>query len=104
MRDKANNVAQIETNLKAADTVAAQPNPVLEPDAVNPLESSLPPADPVPTPKPVEIVAKKPVMEEKTPAEHQLINCTHAELAYQLDQVGPSGVGKVEVWMTADQG
>src|SRR5206468_6036978 len=29
---------------------------------------------------------------------------THASVEYRIDQVGPSGVGKVEVYMTADQG
>jgi hypothetical protein len=35
---------------------------------------------------------------------HQLINSTHATLAYQIDQPGPNGVGRVEVWMTRDKG
>lgn len=105
-RDKANNVAQIESNLKAADAVVVQTaiKPLPEPDKSGPIEGTLPPDEPAPTSKPVEVVSKKPVVDEKTPADHQLINSTHAELAYQLDQVGPSGVGKVEVWMTADQG
>jgi hypothetical protein len=34
----------------------------------------------------------------------QLINGTHAVLDYQIEKIGPSGVGKVEIWMTADQG
>ena len=34
----------------------------------------------------------------------QIINTTRASLAYQIDQVGPSGIGKVEVWVTVDQG
>jgi len=37
-------------------------------------------------------------------ANRQMINCTHAILAYQIDQQGPSGVGRVEVWMTRDKG
>ncbi|HYV38999.1 MAG TPA: hypothetical protein VE988_25160 [Gemmataceae bacterium] len=36
--------------------------------------------------------------------QRQLINTTRASLDYRIDQVGPSGVGKVEVWMTGDQG
>jgi hypothetical protein len=28
----------------------------------------------------------------------------HATLAYQIDQPGPEGVGRVEVWMTRDKG
>jgi len=35
---------------------------------------------------------------------HQVINSTHATLAYQIDQPGPSGVGRVEVWLTQDKG
>jgi hypothetical protein len=35
---------------------------------------------------------------------HQMINSTHATLAYQIDQAGASGVGRVEVWMTRDRG
>jgi hypothetical protein len=34
----------------------------------------------------------------------QLINTTRASLDYRIDQVGPSGVGKVEVWLTSDNG
>jgi hypothetical protein len=34
----------------------------------------------------------------------RLLNGTHATLEYKLDQVGPSGVSKVEVWITSDQG
>jgi hypothetical protein len=34
----------------------------------------------------------------------QLVNNTHVFLEYQIEQVGPSGVGKVEVWLTRDQG
>ena len=34
----------------------------------------------------------------------QIINTTRASLDYRIDQVGPSGVGKVDVYMTADQG
>jgi hypothetical protein len=36
--------------------------------------------------------------------QRQFINTTRASLDYRIDQVGPSGVGKVEVWVTADQG
>jgi hypothetical protein len=34
----------------------------------------------------------------------QLLNSTHASLDYRIDKVGPSGIGKVEVWMTSDSG
>jgi hypothetical protein len=35
---------------------------------------------------------------------HQMVSCPHVVLAYQIDQQGPGGVGKVEVWMTRDKG
>jgi hypothetical protein len=35
---------------------------------------------------------------------HQLINNTRASVEYRIDQVGPSGVGKVEIYMTTDKG
>jgi hypothetical protein len=34
----------------------------------------------------------------------QIVNNTHVFLEYQIEQQGPSGVGKVEVWLTRDQG
>jgi hypothetical protein len=36
--------------------------------------------------------------------QRQFINTARASLDYRIDQVGPSGVGKVEVWITSDQG
>jgi hypothetical protein len=37
-------------------------------------------------------------------ASRQLINTTRASIDYRIDQVGPSGVSKVEIWLTADEG
>jgi len=37
-------------------------------------------------------------------AGRQLINSTHVTLEYQIEQQGPTGVSKVEVWMTRDEG
>ncbi|MBV9123006.1 MAG: hypothetical protein JO112_06600, partial [Planctomycetes bacterium] len=34
----------------------------------------------------------------------QLINSAHASLDYKLEDEGPSGIGKVEVWITRDEG
>jgi hypothetical protein len=33
-----------------------------------------------------------------------LLNSTHTTLRYQVDEQGPSGISKVEVWMTRDEG
>jgi hypothetical protein len=37
-------------------------------------------------------------------ANRQLINSMHVVLDYRIDQVGPSGVSKIDVWMTPDEG
>jgi hypothetical protein len=105
-RDKANNAAAVESNLKTADTAATQSpaNPAPDPDKLNTLDNTLPSADPDPIPAHVESRSNKPAPADTTSTNRQLLNSTHAELAYQLDQVGPSGVGKVEVWMTGDEG
>lgn len=39
-----------------------------------------------------------------TSGPRQLLNTTKASVEYRIDQVGPSGVGKIEVYMTADNG
>jgi hypothetical protein len=37
-------------------------------------------------------------------AQKQYLNSRHVVMDYRIDQVGPSGVSKVEVWMTRDEG
>src|SRR5262249_38731269 len=34
----------------------------------------------------------------------QIVNNTHVVLEYQIEQMGASGIGKVEIWLTLDQG
>lgn len=46
---------------------------------------------------------EKTKVETVKPGAH-LINTTRASLSYQIVQLGPSGVGKVEVWITKDMG
>jgi hypothetical protein len=41
---------------------------------------------------------------EGTPAHHLLVNSTRVFLEYRVEQAGPSGVGRVEVWCTHDSG
>src|SRR5262249_5103182 len=73
------------------------------------------PAEPRPLPASVDVRPTSAVVEvraDKAPsspapapgAVRQFINSTHATLKYQIDQLGPSGIGKVEVWMTRDEG
>jgi hypothetical protein len=77
--DRANNMVTKEWNWKAASPAAANPDAALW----------------------TETKSEKPM---DHPAGHAILNCTHVVLDYQIDQVGPSGVGKVEVWMTCDDG
>jgi hypothetical protein len=46
----------------------------------------------------------EPTAKPTAPANRQLLNSTHASVEYRIDQVGPSGVGKVEVYVTTDMG
>ncbi|HMF14865.1 MAG TPA: hypothetical protein VKE94_21265, partial [Gemmataceae bacterium] len=39
-----------------------------------------------------------------SPVPREFVNSTRVALAYRVDQIGPSGVGKVEVWLTGDGG
>ncbi len=57
----------------------------------------------------VETGAQKPAPVADPTGQHngalqRLLNTTHASVDYKIDQVGPSGVGKVEIWMTGDAG
>jgi hypothetical protein len=79
------------------------PMPVSPPSAIQPVAAH----EPVPTnPQPVVVNAHDQggPSREQGLANRQLVNSTHAVLDYRIDQVGPSGVSKVEVWMTADEG
>ena len=46
------------------------------------------------------VAAKQP----EATAKRHLVNNTHVFLDYQIEQTGPSGVGRVEIWHTRDMG
>jgi hypothetical protein len=56
------------------------------------------PLNPPAHPEPVQPVSAT------RPAGSMLLNTTRASVNYRIDHVGPSGVGKVEVWVTSDKG
>ena len=73
------------------------------------LPSTPPAAEPLPSPTPPSVPQSAPVapLSEAGPkgaANRQLLNTTRANVDYRVDQVGPSGIGKVEVFLTHDQG
>jgi hypothetical protein len=84
--DLARNVATKEMNFKDDAAAAATK------------DESVPPK--------IESKSDKPVMPDKgaTATGRQILNSNHVVLDYQIEQVGPSGVGRVEIWMTSDQG
>jgi hypothetical protein len=72
------------------------------PPPLNPPPANVQPIQPEQQPKPP---ANPPELPSKTlAAPYQLINTTQAAIEYRIDHVGPSGVGKVEIYMTPDNG
>jgi hypothetical protein len=94
-----------------AQSIAPQ-TPVLPPNATMPANNVLPP---VPGVAPSNIAPSNVMPGNVVPTNlvvpaapntspKQILNSTHATIDYRIDQVGPSGVGKVEVYLTGDGG
>jgi hypothetical protein len=90
-------------------TVKSAPDVTPVPHAGTPAGPALPPAD-GPAARPssaggVERTAYStgPTQGASSPS-RQLLNTTRASLDYRLDQIGPSGVSRVEIWITNDEG
>jgi hypothetical protein len=80
-------------------TVPQQVITTIAPPAAPTMQTSLSPAPTHPRPESDNVPRTTAL-----PGNKQLINSTRASLDYRIDQIGPSGIGKVEVYMTADQG
>jgi hypothetical protein len=126
--DRAGNTTVREINLQAASAPAAivqaaatsSTVPAVQPAVAQvpaiPPAASPTPAAPTPGPEiPAMPAAPAAAVESQSDkittttgrgpsAARQFINTTHATLKYQIDQQGPSGISKVEVWMTRDEG
>jgi hypothetical protein len=86
-------------------TSATVPAPVITP--ITPIAPHAAPTTQTSlSPAPIQIRSEHDNVPRTTtlPGNKQLINTTRASLEYRIDQIGPSGIGKVEVYMTADQG
>jgi hypothetical protein len=120
--DKAGNKNPADLSHEPAGLIVVVEKPPAEPE-VRPVSAAAAPAPAAPAaaapaaphnaegaylPAPtVEVSAAKiaPAPPARAPnPSRQYLNTTHATLNYQIDQKGPSGVGKVEVWMTRDEG
>jgi hypothetical protein len=109
-----NTIAQIG-GLPDAKTLVPPPRNDLPPPRVDRVEEpgkvlTFPPAPPPIPPMagaldPTQKIAP-PLLDTLNPGgvPHQLINTTRAKIDFRIDQVGPSGVGKVEIYMTPDKG
>jgi hypothetical protein len=103
--DLAGNVTTQEINLQPAPATAAAPAPASVPNPT-PTPAAAPPLPELPSAPPVVETQAHKVGDQLTPVSHsrQLINSTHTVLNYQVEHPGASGVSKVQVWMTHDEG
>jgi hypothetical protein len=103
--DRAGNTTTRDIRLQSAATPAPAPAVVDPSPMLTPVPSPL--QKPNPAPAAVESRSDKvasPATSHAANSMRQLLNNTHVSLKYQIEQQGPSGVGKVEVWMTRDDG
>ncbi len=80
--DRAGNTATAEINFSTSTSAARAPLTLIS--------ATIPPV-PEPSPRSPESLRR------------QLLGSTHVTLEYQIEQQGPSGVSKVEVWLTRDE-
>ncbi len=92
------------------------PGPTVGLNPIQPVEIRLPAAagiKPVPSVNPIPVEPAVKSLEFKANASlpvnpvslnKQIVNNTHLFLDYQIEQMGASGVGKVEIWMSRDKG
>ena len=67
--------------------------------------SPLPAMPPIPQPTPVRSSEiDRPTPTQRSNAPFRIVPNTHFQIAYKLDEVGPSGVGGVELYITEDNG
>jgi hypothetical protein len=83
-----------------ADSLKIPPVQEARPDPGRPVASSEVTAPPVAPPAPQ--VSPGPAVPPKIP--YKIVNRKDVTVEYELAKVGPSGVGKVEVWLTRDEG
>jgi hypothetical protein len=87
------------------ESVAVTRPPVTQVAHVTPAPMALETAGAIPLPAKASAPAALEAGPRGTaPSDRQLLNTTRASVEYRIDQVGPSGVGKVEVFVTNDQG
>ena len=117
VRPETKGLVGTSVDMPPAKTLEFPAPPPPPPPVTQSVSNSLAPTQPMIPSKPIEQPPVKPIEQPpvkpmQQPVEapiknglpHQLISTTHASIEYRIDQVGPSGVGKVEVYMTPDNG
>jgi hypothetical protein len=84
--------------------IAAPPRPMTLPDPSNLHVAHETHSDKVSFPPIPDVPGPGRLASEPASAGHTVVNSTRITLNYQIEQEGPSGLGKVEVWMTRDEG
>jgi hypothetical protein len=70
-----------------------------------PTFSPPPSFNPAPPPGNINSTVYRPAMDTSDrPANRKIINTTHASIDYRIDTVGPSGIGRVDIYLTPDKG
>jgi hypothetical protein len=72
--------------------------------APTPQVSATSPGNATPPEAPPQHPVSQPAPARNEVPARQVLNTKHAVIEYRVDPVGPSGIGKVEVWTTADKG
>jgi hypothetical protein len=68
------------------------------------LGQSIPAQEPVMPPVPPGNAQTATVPKQGAPVQHMLVNSTRVFLDYRIEKAGPSGVGRIEIWCTRDNG
>jgi hypothetical protein len=93
--------ATLPSSLPALPTLTTLPPPVIHPIPTTTPAISSPPTQ---TTNIASTVYRPSMDTSERPANRKIINTTHASVDYRIDTVGPSGIGRVDVYLTPDKG
>jgi hypothetical protein len=100
----ANPIQKVAASVPAPATNPTKDAVTLPAAAPPPTVPAVPQASPAPTNTPAAPAPTIAAKRDGAPVHHLLVNSTHVFLEYRIEQTGPSGVGKVEVWYTRTKG
>lgn len=80
------------------------PPPAFTPPAFTPPAFTPPNFNPPPAGNVSNTVYRPAIDTGDRPANRKIINTTHAQVDYRIDTVGPSGIGRVDIYLSPDKG